>query len=444
MADVVIILLLVLVNGVLSMTELAVFSSRRTRLQQLAADGSHGARAALGILDHPTAFLSTVQVGITLVAILTGAIGEATLVDELAEVILRIPLLAPYAHFLAFAVLVTGITYVSVTFGEIVPKRIALRHAESLACFLAPPMQFFALVGYPAVWLLTASTDAVLRFLGIPKVHTVKVSAEDIKILVDEGAYHGGVQSSERELVKSALELHERPVNTLMTPRSDLVWLDLDDPEAENFKKVAESKFRRYPVARGNLDHLVGIFDTRELAARCVMGHKPSIKDCLVQPLLIPESTTGLQLLEKLKASPIHVAIVADEHGGIEGMITYSDALSALVGDLPGVTPDDPVAVPRQDGSWLVDGYIGIAEFRRALRLSSFDENPKGDYSTLAGFVMAELGRIPKIGDTLEADELHFEIVDMDRHRVDKLLVTRLSRRNQVDSEGTNESHRTD
>jgi len=264
----------------------------------------------------------------------------------------------------------------------------------------------------------------------------VKVSAEDIKFLVDEGAFHGGMSTTEREMVKSALELDERPVSTLMTPRADLVWLDLDDPDVENFKKITDSKYRRFPVAKGNLDHLVGIFDTREMAARCGSGRKVAIKECLVQPLLIPESSTALQLLEKLKASPVHVAMVLDEHGGIEGMITDSDALSALVGDLPGVTPDEPVAVPRPDGSWLVDGYISIADFRRALRLTSFDEEPKGDYSTLAGFVLAELGRIPKAGDAFEAEELRFEIVDMDRHRVDKILVTRLSRRSQANGDG--------
>ena len=438
MADILIILLLVMINGVLAMTELSVFAARKSRLQQLAADGSHGARAALRILDHPTAFLSTVQVGITLVAILAGAIGEATLADELADVFLRMPILASYAQFLAFVVVVTGITYVSVTLGEIVPKRIALRHAEQLACILAPPMQFFALAGYPAVWLLTASTDAVLRLFGIPRVHVVKVSAEDIKILVDEGAYHGAVQSAERELVQSALTLDDRPVNSLMTPRGDLVWLDLDEPEAENFKKIVETRYRRYPVARGNLDHLVGIFDTREMASRCLSGKKPSIRECLVEPLIIPESTSALQLLEKLKASPVHVAIVADEHGGIEGMITYSDALAALVGDLPGVSPDEPVAVPRPDGSWLVDGYIGMADFRRALRLTAFDENPKGDYTTLGGYVMTQLGRIPKAGEMFEAEDLRFEVVDMDRHRVDKMLVTRLSRQpNTADDSGS-------
>lgn len=425
MIDLLIILMLVLLNGALSMTELSVFAARRTRLHHRASAGSHGARAALSILDHPTPFLSTVQVGITLVAILSGAIGEATLADDLAGALLRVPVLAPYAAFLAFVLVVTGITFVSVTLGEIVPKRLALLHADRLACILAPPMQALAQVGYPLVWLFTASTDAVLRLMGVPRVHSVKVSTEDIKILVEEGAHHGALRNEERELLRSVFDLASRTVDTLMTPRTDLVWLDLEDPDEENFKKVAATRYRRYPVARGNLDQLAGIFDTRQWTTRALRGGQPRISDCLVQPLLLPEGATALQLLEKLKAAEVHVAMVADEHGGIEGMITNSDALAALVGELPGVTPEEPVALPRPDGSWLVDGYITMPEFRRALRLSAFDENPRGDYTTLGGYVMAQLGRIPKTGDSFDAEGLHFEIVDMDRHRVDKVLIHR-------------------
>ncbi|MBI4719517.1 MAG: HlyC/CorC family transporter [Planctomycetes bacterium] len=429
MLDISVILFLTLLNGVFAMSELAMFSAQKTRLRQLAGTGNTRAVAALSIREHPTRFLSTVQLGITLVGILSGALGGATLAEDLAESLRRIPILAPYAPALALALIVMAVTYVSVTIGEIIPKRIALVQPERLACAVAPAMNLLARVGAPFVRALTGPTDALLRVAGVRSAGQPSVTEEDIKVLIQQGAEMGVVDETEHELVKSVFNLAERSVGSMMTPRPDIVWLDLNDPVEENRRKLLSHPYSRFPVARGSLDQLVGVVDVRDLLGRAVMGLELNLELCIKHPLIVPESASALQLLEQFKESPVHVALVADEYGGIEGLVTRIDVVEALVGELPSHQEEEPEAVRRPDGSWLLDGIIAVEDFRATLGLQNAPEEDKGEYKTLAGFVMAHLGRVPVTGAAFEWNALRFEVVDMDRHRIDKVLVTPLPKR---------------
>lgn len=427
MPDLMIILFLVVLNGVFAMSELAMFAAQKTRLQQLANAGARKAERALDIREHPTAFLSTTQVGITLVGILAGAVSGVTFAEQLAAFFEKIPMLAPYRQPVALALVVLVLTYVSVVFGELIPKRLALLHAERLACAVAPPMHFLASIASPAVRVLTASTDGVLRLFGVRRASESQVTEEDIRVLIQEGADVGVVEETEHELMKSVFELSGRSVGSLMTPRPDIIWLDLDDSREVNLRKIAESAHSRFPVGRGDLDQLLGVVEVRDLLRRALAGEKLEIEACTVRPLIVPESASALQLLEQFQESPIHVAMVADEYGGIEGLVTRLDVLQALVGSLPSdEEDDDPPAVRREDGSWLLDGSVSIDDFRKHLQIEALPDETKGDYQTLAGLVMAHLGRIPITGSKFVRGDLRFEVVDMDRHRIDKVLVTPL------------------
>lgn len=425
MADILFILLLVLLNGVFAMSELAMFSAQKTRLQQLANAGNARARSALSILEQPTRFLSTVQVGMTLIGILAGAVGGATLTDDLAAHLMHVPFLAPYHQALALVLVVIALTYVSVTIGELIPKRLALLHAERLACLVARPMNAVSLLASPAVRILMSSTEGLLRLLGVRDNVAPRVTEEDIKVLIQQGADTGVVDETEHELVKSVFGLDDRPVGTLMTPRPDIVWLDLEDTVEENRRKILQSTYSRFPVGRGSLDHLLGVVEVRDLLGRALMGMELSLEMSVKHPLIIPESASALELLEQFKESPLHVALVADEYGGIEGLVTRIDVLEALVGELPSPHGDEePQAVQRADGSWLLDGLLPFEKCRELLNFTIPDDEPKSDYHTLAGFTMIHLGRIPTAGAAFDWGKLHFEIVDMDRHRIDKVLVS--------------------
>lgn len=422
--EIFVILVLIIANGIFSMSEMAVVSSRRVRLQQLANQGDAKARAALKLADSPNQFLSTVQVGITLIGILTGAFGGATIANRLVPYVRLVPFLAPYSEPVSFGIVVLIITYLSLILGELVPKRLALNNPEKLAASVAIPMRALASLASPAVVLLSASTDLVLRTLGITQTAEPQVTEEEIKILIEQGTEAGTFEEAEQDMVERVFRLGDRPVSALMTPRPDIVWLDLDDPPDENRQKMAESAYSRYPVCQEGLDNVLGIIPVTDLLARSFRGEDLDLTVGLRQPVFVPESTRGLKVLELFKQTVTHMALVVDEYGVIQGLVTLNDIMSEIVGDVPaGPGEDEPQAVQREDGSWLLDGMLPVDEFLELFNMQSWENEERGSYQTLGGFVITHLGKIPTAADHFEWQGMRFEVMDMDGNRVDKVLV---------------------
>lgn len=414
---------LILVNGVFAMAEIAVVSSRRARLQQRADAGHAGARRALELAAHPNRLLSTVQIGITLIGILAGAYGGATLAAKLDVFLERVPVLAPYSEAMALGVVVAGITYLSVILGELVPKRIALLHPEAIAAAMAGPMDLVSRAATPLVNLLSLSTDGVLRLLGISRTSDVPVTEEEVTALIAQGAEAGVFEEVEQELVEGVFTLADQRVAALMTPRHRVVWLDLADEGEVNRAVLLQHRFTRYPVCDGDADEPVGMVDVRDLQAQLLRGEPLDLRAALREPLFVPEGARALDLLERFREAGVHLAIVIDEYGGTEGIVTLSDILGEIAGELS-AGPESQV-VQREDGSWLVDGAIPMEEFWEALGLEDQREAGRRGYRTLSGFVLAQLGRVPVVGERFEAFDLSFEVVDMDGRRIDRILVGR-------------------
>ncbi len=427
MLPIVVILLLVLVNGVFVMAEMAVVSSRKPRLQQWANEGSAAAQAALDLSSNPDRFLATTQIGITLIAILTGALGERTLANYVASRLDLAQSLAPYRETIAFGIVVIVITYVSLVFGELVPKRLALHNPERIASAMAKLMHVLSRLGGPAVRFLGASTRMILRIFHLRPTEEPPVTEEEIKVMMEQGTEAGVFEEAEHDIVKSIFKLGDRAVSALMKPRRDVVWLDIDDPFTENQRKLASSLYSRFPVAHGSLDNVLGIVQTKDLLTRCLAGSRMDLKDNLRPPLFVPEGLPALRLLEMFKTSRTHMALVVDEYGGVEGLVTLNDILEDLVGDVASVDmPEERQVYQRPDGSWLIDGKLQVDGLKEALNLSTLPEEESGSYQTLGGLVMLQVGRVPVTGDTFEALGYRFEVVDMDGKRVDKVLVTKL------------------
>ena len=418
------ILVLIFANGVFSMSEMAVVSARKVRLQQLANQGDVNAKAALKLAESPNHFLSIVQVGITLINILNGVFGGATIAKRLEEYIKPIPALAHYSNAIAFGVVVLLITYFSLIVGELVPKRLALNNPEKIAALVARPMRALARIASPIVYLLSASTDLVLRILGITPSAEPQVTEEEIKILIEQGTEAGTFEEAEQDMVERVFRLGDRPVTSFMTPRPDIVWLDLEDPPEENRQKMTESGYSRYPICQEELDHVLGIIPVTDLLARSLRNEPLDLTLGLRQPVFVPESTRGLKVLELFKQTVTHMALVVDEYGVIQGLVTLNDIMSEIVGDVPAEPgQEEPEAVQREDGSWLVDGMLGIEEFLELFDLGELEHEERGNYQTLGGFVITHLGRIPAAADHFEWDGMRFEVMDMDGNRVDKVLV---------------------
>jgi len=427
MMPTVIILLLILVNGVFVMAEMALVSSRKPRLQQWANEGSSAALRALELSANPDRFLSTTQIGITLIGILTGAFGERALTARLSARLDVFESVAPYSETLAFMVVVVAITYVTLIFGELVPKRLALHNPERIASILANPMHVISRMGAPAVRLLGGSTRLVLRILRAKPSQEPPVTEEEIKVMMEQGAEAGVFEEAEHDIVKSIFKLGDRAVSALMKPRREVVWLDLDDPFVESQKKLASSLYSRFPVGQGSLDNVLGIVQTKDLLTRCLAGAKMDLKESLRPPLFAPEGLPALKLLELFKKSRIPMALVVDEYGGVEGLVTLNDILEDLVGDVASIDmPQEKQVVQRPDGSWLIDGKLLIDDLKELLHISKLPEEEAGSYQTLGGLVMLRVGRVPVTGDAFEAEGHRFEVVDMDGRRVDKVLVARL------------------
>ena len=422
--EILILLVLIIANGIFSMSEMAIISSRKVRLQQMANQGDAKAKAALELAEAPNRFLSTVQVGITLIGILTGAFGGATIADKLALYVELIPGLAPYSQAIAFGMVVLTITYLSLIVGELVPKRLALNNPERIAASVAIPMRVLAAGAYPVVHLLSASTDLVLRILGIGPSTEPQVTEEEIKVLIEQGTEAGTFEEAEQDMVQRVFRLGDRPVNALMTPRPDIVWLDLEDSAAENRQKMMDSCHSRFPVCQGGLDNVLGVMHVTDLLARTLSGQPLDLTISLRQPVFVPESTRGLKILELFKQTGIHVALVVDEYGVIQGLVTLNDVLVEIVGDVPSAGElEEPQAVQREDGSWLLDGMLPVDEFVELFDIDELRGDHQGSYQTLGGFVMTHLGRIPAAADHFEWEGMRFEVMDMDGNRVDKVLV---------------------
>ncbi|MGQ0430014.1 MAG: hemolysin family protein [Gammaproteobacteria bacterium] len=429
LADLLILLLLILVNGLFAMSELAVFSSRATRLRQLALAGSGGARAALRLLDDPTRFLSTVQIYITLIGVLAGVYSGVRFAEPLAGWLGHFAILEPVIDYLdtaSYAIVVVAVTFLSLVIGELVPKRWALTNPEAMASALARPMEVLAWLSYPFVWVLQGATELVAGALGLRKSSSRAVSEEEIRSMIEEATQTGVFQVAEHQMIEGVLRLPDRTVRTIMAPRGDVVWLDVADDRKTVWNAVRTSGHSRYPVCRGQLDELVGVVLTGELAEWLGDPAAGDLTARLRAPLIVHESTRILRLLELFKESKMHFAVIVDEHGSIEGVVTPTDILTAIAGELPEAAREEaPEAVARDEQSWLIDGRMPIDDVERLLGAGSMRSGD--DYATLAGFVLAQLGHLPSAGESFRWRGLRFEVVDMDGRRVDKLLVQRLA-----------------
>lgn len=423
--DLIVILLLVLLNGFFAMSEMALVSSRRARLKQFAENGRPGARLALVLAEDPARFLSAVQIGITLIGILAGAFSGATLAHKLAPWLAGFAPLAPFAEPIAIFLVVLGITYLSLILGELVPKRIALADAESVASRVARPMNALSKLAFPAVWLLRVSSEAVLRMLGLPAHRQSTVTEEEVKAMVAEGADAGVFEASERDMIDGVLRLADRPVSAIMTPRIDVIWLDPSADAQESRLRINGSGHSRFPVSRAGVDAMEGVVHAKDLLDRLMAGEPFDLTACLCEPLFVHEGTPVLKMLELFRGTRVHMAIVVDEYGSFEGIVTPTDILTAIAGAFPEDADEaEPGIVQRDDGSWLIDGRTDIDQVERILGRRGLDTD--GDYHTLAGFVLWRFGHVPRIGEHMEWRDLRFEVVDMDGRRIDRVLITSL------------------
>jgi putative hemolysin len=423
LVEIIVILALVLLNAFLALSELAVVSSRRGRLQSLARQRYRGSRVAMSLLEDPTELLSTVQIGITLIGVLAGAFGGATVADRLAVWLEGIEAFEPYSQPLAIGAVVLIVTYVSLVGGELVPKRIALNDPERVASAVAPIMRALARAAAPAVWLLGVSTDAILRLLGVARTRDLRVTEDEVRMLVAEGTRVGVFMPKEREMIEGVLRLADRTVRAIMTPRADVAWLDADAGPQEIATLLAARRLSRFPVCRGSVDNPLGILHTKDLARVALTGGSLALADIIVPPLVVVEGTPVLRLLESFRREGVHMAVVVDEYGATQGIVTLADVIEAVAGTFPELgTKVDPSLVKRDDGTWLVDGGVPVDEFEDRLGVRGL--RGSGDFETVAGYALQRLGRLPVVGDRLFAPSGEFEIVSVDGRRIDKLVFT--------------------
>ncbi len=423
--EIAVLLLLILVNGVLAMSEIALVSARKARLKQWADSGDRGAQRALTLVSDPSRFFATVQIGITLVGILAGAVGGATLAANLGDWLTSFPALAPYAQALGMIAVVAVITYFTLVLGELVPKRVALIHAERIAVRVAPAMQALARIAAPVVSLLDVSTEGMLRLLGLRDVKAAPVTDEEIALLLRSGAEAGVFEPIEEEIVRHLFRLSDQRVAALITPRTEIVWLDPDEPAGEIRRKIMDAGHSRYPVARGDLDNVIGQALVKDLMAQEWRGDILDVMAVLQPVPFIPETVPALAVLDSFRKDRSKLALVIDEFGGLLGLVTVNDLVEAMVGDLPEIGEEETVeAVQREDGSWLIDGLFPVAEFQDLFGLEDLSAEGERFYQTVGGLVMAKLDRVPVAGDVFEWRGLRIEVLDMDGRRVDKVLTT--------------------
>jgi putative hemolysin len=421
--EIIVLFLLTIANGYFAMSEMAIISSRKSRLQQMAEKGNKGAHIALELAEKPTRFLSTIQIGITTISIITGAIGASSVSGGLAVQFDKVPWLAPISHPLAIVLVIFLITFITLVLGELFPKRIGLTNAEKIAAGVAPTMLFISRIATPLVRLLSGTTEGLLRLFGIKSSKEPGVTEEEVRVMIDEGTQGGVFEEEQQDMVERVFRLNDRSISSLMTHRSEMVWLDVNDPLKENFKKIMESGYSNFLVSKEELDNVVGYVRTKDLLARYFKDEPIDLKAAVKTPLYVPEATTALETVEKLRNEKAHFALVVDEYGSIAGVVTLTDVLQAIVGDIPWVDNEgEPEFVEREDGSWLVDGKMAVDDLEMLLDVDELPEE-EANYETVGGLIMAHYDRIPVAGDCFEWNNLSFEVMDMDGHRVDKVLV---------------------
>jgi putative hemolysin len=423
--EILIIFFLLIFSGILTLAEIAIMSARKARLQQQVEAGNPKARAALELANHPDDTLSAIQVGITLIGILAGALGGATIADELAAALNKVKWLAPYHHALSVGLVVLIITYFSVTLSALVPKRLALNNAERVAAAMTAPLRVLTAFFTPVVYLLNRSTDGIIKLSGIRPSTELAVTEEEIMGMVEQGAQVGVLEEAEQDMIEGVLRMGERQVGALMTPRTQVVSISLDNAQAEIRNIIITSQHSRYPVVQGDLDNILGIVHTKEILAQVLAGQPLDLKALITEPVYVPEKMPILQIMELFKQQANHIALVVNEYGGFEGLITPGDIVGGIVGYMPFINDAlEPKITPREDGSLLVDGLLNIDQFKDFLDIDELPDEDTGNYQTVAGFVIAQMGKIPTIGQRFTWGKYRFEVVDMDWRRIDKVLVT--------------------
>lgn len=425
--DVALLIFLILLNGVFAMSEMALSASRKARLQVMLEAGEAGARAAIDLHDNPTKFLSTVQIGITSIGVLNGIVGDAAFSGPLAAWMQdTFHTSAAATEVAATAMVVIIITILSIIFGELVPKRLGQMYPEIVARLVARPMEWLSAATRPLVWLLAACTEAILRMLGIRGGPSRSVTEEEIAASLEEGLDAGVIEAQEHQMVRNVFRLDDRQIGSMMIPRAEICWLDVDAPIEQVLSVVGEAAHSRYPVCRGGLDDVVGVIAAHSLLRPLAHNRLAALGEHMVAPVFVPETLSGMELLEHFKTSGAELVFVVDEYGAVQGVITVRDVMEAITGEFGTPSDEDAWAVRREDGSWLIDGLIPVPELKDRLELKELPEEDRGRYNTLAGMVMLLLGRLPRTTDTVEWANWRFEVVDLDGKRVDKVLATRL------------------
>ncbi len=425
---------LVLLNGVFAMSEIALVTARRARLAKLAEDGDNGAVVAMKLGEDPTRFLSTIQIGITSIGILNGIVGEAALAAPLAQWLTELGLPQRASQIGSTALVVIVITYISIVVGELVPKRIGQLNPEGIARLVAKPMNALAIASRPFVVLLTLSTNTLLRLLGKRDVGTPSVTEEEIHAMLEEGSEAGVIEKHEHEMVRNVFRLDDRQIGSLMVPRADIMWVDLNQPQETNLARVVDCEHSRFPVCRGGLDDIVGVIAAKQLLNQSLRGEEIDLTAQLQPAIYVPESLTGMELLDQFRTTGTHMMFVIDEYGEVLGMVTLQDVLEAVTGEFMPQNLADAWAVQREDGSWLLDGLIPLPELKDRLELKTVPEEEKGRYHTLSGMVLWLLGRLPCTGDISTWEQWRLEVIDMDGKRIDKILATRLPNGDETDA----------
>ena len=420
--EIFLIFILLIINGLFSMSEIAVVSARRARLQKRADQGNAGAKAALEIGEQPDRFLSTVQIGITLVGVLSGAFGGAALAVHLTPLVEKIAFFAPYSETVSFVIVVLVITYFSLVIGELVPKRLALNAPEKIASLVSRPMNFISKWTAPLVWLLSSSTQIILKIFRQNKAIEASVTEEEIRAMIIQGKTSGVLEETEQELMESVIRLDDQNITALMTPRTKIGWINTLDAEKEIRRQIADCPFSRLLIADGDLDNLRGFVKSKDLLNFLLDGNDFDLEVVIKQPLFIPETVTALDVLEKFRDSNTHLAVIIDEFGSTHGIVTTNDILEAIVGDLPVGGVRNQSAVRRGDGSWLLDAHLSNSDFCSILEIGNLPEDEHGMYQTLAGFVLKHMEKLPSVGDKFVWENYSFEVVDMDGNRVDRIL----------------------
>jgi putative hemolysin len=419
---------LVLLNGLFAMSEIALVTARKTRLQKLIDEGNSAAKAAATMGEDPTRFLSTIQIGITSIGVLNGIVGEAAFAKPLALWLVSLGMLESYATYASTGLVVVLITYFSIVLGELVPKRLGQTNPEAVAMLVAKPIGWLAIATKPFVRLLSASTNGLLRILGVQQRTGSNVTEEEIHAVLAEGTSAGVIESHEHTMVRNVFRLDDRQIGSLMVPRGDAVVLDINEPFEENLRRIDASDHARFPVVQGSIENTLGVINARQLLSQIAHGHSPDLKQNLQAPLYVPETLTGMELLGSFRSSDVQMAFVIDEYGEVQGIVTLQDLVEAITGEFRPRDPKTSWAVQRDDGSWLLDGHIPVPELKDRLGLSAVPEEERGRYHTLSGMMMMLTGRLPKTADSVEWEDWKFEIVDMDGKTIDKVLATKRAR----------------